>query len=661
MSERYTRLFSSPENLYTAGAPVIIAAGALHKDNMTDKVLAQIKMKSLSQKQIKAVSISVQPQDTTGKPLGEAVSHQYLDLHVFRDGEFGAKSPIFLPDNTCRGFTVAVTQVIFSDNSLWEWEGAQWSCLPPAKSLGRNISNAELRKQYQLELGSRSDYIYFETGNLWYCACGCLNHGQETLCHSCRKSAVKLRELDWEKLKKDMEARRAEELRLIKEESAAAEARANKVKKLALIAGAVIAGIILLWIILTNVTRNQETLNRYNIAVELMDNSRYTEAIEAFEALGDYQDSPEKIRECKYATAEALMLNEQYEDAISVFTALREYKDCPTKIKECKYAKAEALSAEGDLTHAAMMFGSASDYADARERSFALWDDIAQRDTISAGTYHTVGLKNDGTVIATEYTGDYYKGQCDVAGWTNIIAVSAGDGHTVGLKADGTVVAAGEGSWCDVAGWTDIVAISAGDMHTVGLRSDGTVVAAGVGIYNNCDVTDWTDIIAISAGPYHTVGLKADGTAMATAESEDFGVNDGQHNVDYWTGMVAISAAYNHTVGLRSSGLVCAVGDDGLDQCDVKYWKDIVAISAAYDYTVGLKSDGTVVAVGYKYDGACDVSDWTDIVAISAPRAFGGRHTVGLKKDGTVVSTVVKSSSNHGQCDVDDWENIKQP
>ena len=36
---------------------------------------------------------------------------------------------------------------------------------------------------------------------------------------------------------------------------------------------------------------------------------------------------------------------------------------------------------------------------------------------ISAGMYHTVGLKADGTVVAV---GDNGKGQCDVSGWTDI-------------------------------------------------------------------------------------------------------------------------------------------------------------------------------------------------------------------------------------------------
>ncbi|MBI4824434.1 MAG: hypothetical protein HY805_09455 [Nitrospirae bacterium] len=58
--------------------------------------------------------------------------------------------------------------------------------------------------------------------------------------------------------------------------------------------------------------------------------------------------------------------------------------------------------------------------------------------TIAAGHNHTVGLKEDGTVVAV---GASYYGQLNVSGWTNIKAVAAGEALTVGLKKDGTVVA----------------------------------------------------------------------------------------------------------------------------------------------------------------------------------------------------------------------------
>ncbi len=99
--------------------------------------------------------------------------------------------------------------------------------------------------------------------------------------------------------------------------------------------------------------------------------------------------------------------------------------------------------------------------------------------TIAAGRYHTVGLKEDGTVVAVGYNS---YGQLNVSTWTNIKAIAAGTYHTVGLKEDGTVVAVGYNSYGqpDVfPPWTNIKAIAAGTYHTVGLKEDGTVVAVG--------------------------------------------------------------------------------------------------------------------------------------------------------------------------------------
>ena len=70
------------------------------------------------------------------------------------------------------------------------------------------------------------------------------------------------------------------------------------------------------------------------------------------------------------------------------------------------------------------------------------------------------------------------------------MAVSAGTNHTVGLRSDGTVVATGYNYYgqCAVGGWTDVVAISAGTLHTLGLRSDGSLAATGSNGYGQCAV-----------------------------------------------------------------------------------------------------------------------------------------------------------------------------
>ena len=224
--------------------------------------------------------------------------------------------------------------------------------------------------------------------------------------------------------------------------------------------------------------------------------------------------------------------------------------------------------------------------------------------TMAAGSFHTVGLKSNGTVVAT---GQKHRGQCDVSGWRGIVSLSAGSFHTVGLKSDGTVVATGENTagQCDVSGWRGIVSLSVGGSRTVGLKSDGTVVATGTNGYGQCDVSGWEGIVSLSVGGYHTLGLKSDRTVVAAGYNEEV-----QCDVSGWRGIVSLSAGGSHTVGLKSDGTVIATGKNDYGQCDVSGWRGIVSLSSDGYHTVGLKSDGTVVATGDNGYGQCNVSEW---------------------------------------------------
>ena len=315
------------------------------------------------------------------------------------------------------------------------------------------------------------------------------------------------------------------------------------------------------------------------------------------------------------------------------------------------YANAEQLLAEGKLGEAAIAFGKLAAYADARARSFEIWDKIAVRETVSAGVSFTAALKNDGTVVGTGWISS--DTSADALNWTDIIAISSGSTHIAGLKADGTVVAEGDNEYgqCNVESWTDIVAISTRGNTTVGLRADGTVIATGENDHRQCDLWGWYDIVSISAASMCTFGLKTDGTVI-TAGGNSYGMCD----VEDWTDIVAITSCFYHSLGIRSDGSIVAAGDNSYGQCyNPRTWTDIVALAAGGWHSVGLRSDGTVVAAGwYKKFNQCSVGDWKDIVAISA----GFAHTVGLRSDGTVVATGRNWS---GECEVWDWTNIRVP
>ena len=119
MSERYIRLFTLPKNLNTEGAPIVIAAGALLKDNDADDVLAQIKFKNISEGTIKAVKVSVQSFDQFGAEIKE-ISYEYTNLSANSGEEFGSRTPVYLNNEWIRSYSVIVTEVAFENGSVWQ-------------------------------------------------------------------------------------------------------------------------------------------------------------------------------------------------------------------------------------------------------------------------------------------------------------------------------------------------------------------------------------------------------------------------------------------------------------------------------------------------------------------------------------------------------------
>ena len=119
MSERYSRLYSLPCNLYTEGSPVLISAGALLKDNQTGKILAQLKLRNISNKPIKSVKVKVNTYDTTKAILKGVEAFSYIDLSIAPNEEFGQSTPIHLPDETTRSFSVEILSVVYGDNEVF--------------------------------------------------------------------------------------------------------------------------------------------------------------------------------------------------------------------------------------------------------------------------------------------------------------------------------------------------------------------------------------------------------------------------------------------------------------------------------------------------------------------------------------------------------------
>jgi len=231
---------------------------------------------------------------------------------------------------------------------------------------------------------------------------------------------------------------------------------------------------------------------------------------------------------------------------------------------------------------------------------------------IASGNYHSIALANDGTVwiwgnnaygqLGNNSRNDSWLPTRPEGTLTNVIAVAGGQFHSIVLKNDGTVWAwgsnangqLGNGTSVDslipvkVSNLTGIKAIASGDSHNLALASNGTVWAWGYngsGQLGNGSFTSASipvqvvgifNVSAVAAGGQRSLVLKQDGTVW------DWGYNgSGQLGNDSTIvsalpvqvggsfpikNGVAIAAGENHSLVIRSDGTTWSWGANNMGQ-----------------------------------------------------------------------------------------------
>lgn len=373
MTERYTKLFSLPQNLYLEGAPLVISAGVLLKDNETGKILVQLKLKNIADKNIKAVKLSISPSDTVGNKLTEDVKFEYLDQDASRGSEFGQKTPICLPDEKSRMFSVTVNEVIFADNSIIPLSG-EWTALKQPEllydTLMQEASSAvgaeevdgllatDLVKQYRIDYCNSGRYTPAEERGIWICSCGDIN-SQKCTCSSCGTELSTLRNFNPTHLVENTRARLAKE-------TAAAKERSAKIIKTSVITAAALVVVIIISLVISSYSKKTE---RYNDAVNYLNKDisnwykeEYTEAVNTLVELGNFKGSHDFLIE--KATE---MVNSGYiTDGIDVFKAIGEYDDIATDVI---YKKAEEYFESNEFSLAEAAYSALGNYSDSVKKA----------------------------------------------------------------------------------------------------------------------------------------------------------------------------------------------------------------------------------------------------------------------------------------------------
>ena len=251
----------------------------------------------------------------------------------------------------------------------------------------------------------------------------------------------------------------------------------------------------------------------------------------------------------------------------------------------------------------------------------------------AAGTYHTVAIRADGSVMAW---GLNSSGQTTVpATLGRIVQVAAGNAHTMALSTDGKVTAWGanlSGQRTVPTNLGTVMQIAAGYEHSMALQTTGKVRCWGNNNSGQCTVpTGLAGVTQIASGFDHNIALKSNGTISV------WGNNDyDQASVPIGLGVVTqVACGGYHNMALQANGIVVAWGDNSNQQCDVPASVGAVrTISAGAGHSLVVRVDGSCICWGDNFTGQCSVP--AGIGAVSKLLG-GGNHTVAVCKDGSIV------------------------
>ena len=248
--------------------------------------------------------------------------------------------------------------------------------------------------------------------------------------------------------------------------------------------------------------------------------------------------------------------------------------------------------------------------------------------SISAGGYHTCGVKTDSSVLCW---GDDTYGQATPPS-DSFVSVSAGNHHTCGIKSDVSVACWGY----DITDQAtppsgSFVSVSAGNHHTCGITTDGSVACWGYSFFSETPLTPPDGPFqSVSVGDSSACGVKTDGSVACWGAIGD--------------GVTPPSGSF---VSVNTSGgLTCGVKTDGSVECwslvggpvtdyavlETPATGSFRSVSTGASYSCGVKTDGLAECWGYDSWGQATPPAGS-FLSVSA----GREHACGVKADGSVV------------------------
>lgn len=437
MEKQLDELSRTKENLYKEGSPVVLQSGAICRED--EGLFALLSFRSISPSPISSVMVDLHVFDRANNEVEVVRDYLYLVDKASRGTDFGGDTPIEITNSSAVSLSVAVRRVAFGDDSVWDGSNSIWfEAIPGRKTLEEELEEPETVEQFCRDFSkdlcqkpeTKAAFVPMEYKDLWFCACGEINHRDEENCYACNAmylpqhthlgnrvqiasnliahkkdladKAEKAR-LEAERLAAAAAAAKAEAERLAAEERARQEAkakRAKKMKTLALSISIPLAIAIAIYIYVLNVFLIPE--QKYQDAKEMLSIGRYDEAITAFSAMHGYGDSVNMVVEAKYQKAEQHLKDGEFDEAVSGFEAIQEERDVEESIKRAKYQKALAIFEKKSYEEALALFTELAGYDEAdlkaAECNFALAKALAEKKDLAGAKPYFDALSGEKSV-----------------------------------------------------------------------------------------------------------------------------------------------------------------------------------------------------------------------------------------------------------------------
>ncbi len=395
MENRFIDLFNLSDKLYAKYSPVIISKGVLLKDTHSGNIVAQLKFQNMCPQEICALIIDIEAYNILGDSIEQVVGYQYLDLNILPGQEFGSNKAILFSDKSIKSFEIIGLSAVLSDGSILKVK-TPMAPLPTNLTLEQNFSSSALCTQYKREISPNAVYVPQEAEGIWMCACGTWNFGCScTKCNASKEKVFKYCNVSLlSHCLEEYEKNESEKKQFLATQAEIAQIKKEKQRK-HLFKSIFISCFILSILLLFTLSITQwlypkmikPQLN-YSNGLDALNAKEYVTAINIFEQLGTFKDSPAMLKEANYQLANEFFRNGELENAIQIFDNLGSYSESQTLKSKVQFEYASRLLKIKEYSKAKEIFQSLDNYESASEKVIEC-DYLCGKDYLEKKDYET--------------------------------------------------------------------------------------------------------------------------------------------------------------------------------------------------------------------------------------------------------------------------------